>query len=575
MPQVLRGRMSQDDISESVEGEEPLPRAHAREGISFGVAVVLFALGVLCGVPVALFGLEFFIDNAVIIFGLLFGLLVLAALVTALIVAFRRPILRTVVKRSELEMARFARPLAMVARHAAQQNVQEATDAAQELGELMLARYAWVSTRRWLVATITAFVAAIAALAGSALLFQQNQLLRGQSVLLAQQTDRLGEQNGLLAQQIQLGEAQRSTSIVPEILDIGAEIGAEVNALAEDGRPTKVFFDEELSAALSARIIAATNAARPYRYLGMDLARASNETLTAMAVGRRQDLQLAQEGVARFTANEEEMGLLVEEGQLLDRPVSPERGQILSLLFNLRVLKTEWLTLNGADFSFAELRMPTFGNVSMKHANLRFADLSQVQVRYGIFGAAYLDQARFRRAVVANTEFSSIASADIELPHTPDPSIDVWSTQLAGADFTGATISDTRFRQVQGLGMNFDHALLSNCDFTQASLAASTFRNAIIGQAVFDDADLSSVDFDGAIVFDPDFLGQLEVRAREGTFVRERFSITPIDVAELSSHPNAIQLWLIPGADEGRITPYLVSRVQGFEPQDDNAALPE
>lgn len=134
---------------------------------TLGIAIVVFIVGVVVGFPLATFGVEFVTSNGGLVFGLLFGFLVLVLVVTAILMIFRRQIWESLFKRGEVEMERFARPLSEVARFAALQKVAEATESARDLAELVLARYAWVSTRRWLMATITAFIAAIAALAGS------------------------------------------------------------------------------------------------------------------------------------------------------------------------------------------------------------------------------------------------------------------------------------------------------------------------------------------------------------------------------------------------------------------------
>lgn len=556
--------MSNEDAQETI-AEVTGVGAGSRGTGNIAVVLVIFTLGILTGIPVALFGLDFFVENALVIFGLLFGLLIISSILAGLVVAFRRPILKSVVRRSEVEMERFARPMSQVAKYAAEQKVDEAMEAAREVGELMLARYAWVSTRRWLIATITAFVAAIAALSGSALLFQQNQLLRAQGVLMSDQTDRLTDQTRMLEQQIELGEAQRSTSIVPEILEIGSLIGQETNALMEDGRENPIFFDEELSNALRGRIIAATSAARPYRYLNSALARSSESELSALALARRDDLVSLQQNVQDSRDADLAIGGVARDGELVDRPLSPERGQLLSILFNSRVMTTEWLTLNGADFSFAEVRMQTFGVISLKHALLRFADFSGVRVHSGVFGAAYLEQARFRRSVVADTDFSGILNADIQPPQQGDPSIDVWFTQMAGVDFRGAIITDSQFRYANAIAANFDYALVTGSDFSNASLAGGTFRNALIGDNIFVGADLRSVDFDGAYVFDADFLGQLEINAVPESFKRERFTLEPVELVELEKHPNAFQLWNIAAFNADAPEVWRIKRVQDFE----------
>lgn len=60
---------------------------------------------------------------------------------------------------------------------AVQRDPTAAVAAARELVQLAPARYSWVTARRWIVASLTALIAAMAELAGTALLFKQNQLL--------------------------------------------------------------------------------------------------------------------------------------------------------------------------------------------------------------------------------------------------------------------------------------------------------------------------------------------------------------------------------------------------------------
>lgn len=462
-------------------------------------------------------------------------------------------------------MDRFAGPLTNVARYAARQQVEEATDAARDLAELVLARYAWVSARRWLVATMTGLIAAMAALAGSALLFQQNQLLRDQSGLLAEQTERLNEQNILLSQEIALVEAERSTSIVPEILDIGSGLGQEVARLKKDGRESPVYFDHELSIELRARIAAATVAARPYRYLNNLQERQSDEELTIIALERRADLPPSVQKVIDDARDAEAaVNRDIPTGVLIDRPVSPERGQILNLLYNLQVLSTETLTSEGADFSFAELRMQSFGSMSLRGAQLRYSDFSRVQVLHVDFRAANLEQARFVRGVVANSNFGSFPGDQAVPPFTPDPLVDLRYTSMSGVNFTGTVLNDNNFGDAHALGANFDYALIANCDFTGADLAGATFRNAVIGPNVFAGANLLHADFDGALVFDESFIAAITKAAGENLFDGEIFELEPVSQEELDRHVQYVNSELTGDFDFATQQGYRVHRVGAF-----------
>ena len=346
------------------------------------MALLVFLLGLAVGFPAATLGVGFIVDNAVPAVAAMLAVLVLALVGAGFIIIYRRRIWNAVFRRGQVEAEGFVAPLTDVVRYVVRQKAEEAIVSARELGELVVARYAWIMARRWMLATVTTLLVGMAALAGAALLFQQNQLLREQIVLLAQQNDRISDQTALLEAQIQLGEAQRSTAIVPEILAIGAAIGEETTALAEDGRAAPTFHAAELSDALRARIVAATNAARPYLHAQSPLSVLSEPEITAAAVARRTDLP----GVlAQYDAVQAEQPgarplseLGIATGELTDRKSSPERGQLISLLYNSRINDTALLTYVGADFSFAELRQPMLMGMSFRHALLRFADFSRI-----------------------------------------------------------------------------------------------------------------------------------------------------------------------------------------------------
>jgi len=522
-----------------------------------GLSIVVFLIGVVVGVPIANFGADVLVEYAGQVFGVLFGVFLVVVIIASLVALFRRRIWGVVFKRAEFEMERFARPLAEVAKFAAEQRVAEATEAARDLAEMALARYAWVSTRRWLLASITALIAAIAALAGSALLFQQNNLLRTQIGLMGDQNARIEEQNRFIQSQIELGEAQRSTSIVPEILNIGAEVAREVDELRASGNGAPAISD--LSPSLRARIVAASTASRPYRYLRTPLDDIDDQLLMSSGLLRRTDLaasakvqaqlEAAQSGNVRFSGE--------QTGVMTDRPLSPERGQIMAILIYNRL--TDFSTLIGADFSFAEVRAASMGSsLVLTFAALRFASFDRQLLIGADFSGAYLEHARFRNASINGSQFG-IGS----LPSITGEGIGFErGTQLSGTDFSGAIIKDTGFARARGFGINFDRAVIHKVQFTNAEMAGSTFRTSIFGVVDFTGANLASVDFDGALVFDPAFLDTVATQAASDTFVRERFELEPITPEQFSEHPRWADAWL-DGLEEKQA--YRIKRVTEFK----------
>lgn len=521
-----------------------------------GLSIVVFLIGVVVGIPIANFGADVLVEYAGQVFGILFGLFLIAVIVAGLVALFRRRIWGVVFKRAEFEMERFARPLADVAKFAAEQRVADATEAARNLAEMALARYAWVSTRRWLLGSITALIAAIAALAGSALLFQQNNLLRTQIGLMGDQNARIEEQNRFIQSQIELGEAQRSTSIVPEILNIGAEVAREVDELRAGGNGAPAISD--LSPSLRARIVAASTAARPYRYLRTPLDDIDDQLLMSSGLLRRTDLAASAKVREQLEASSVNVQFSGEQtGVMSDRPLSPERGQIMAILIYNRL--TDFQTLIGADFSFAEVKAATMGiELRLAFASLRFASFDRQLLIGANFSGAYLEHARFRNASINGSQFGigtlpSITGEGIGFER---------GTQLSGTDFTGAIIKDTGFAKARGFGINFDRAVIHKVQFTDGEMAGSTFRGSIFGVVDFTGANLSSVDFDGALVFDPAFLDTVASQAAADNFVRERFELEPITPEQFSEHPRWADAWL-DGLEEKQA--YRIKRVTEFK----------
>jgi len=543
------------------------------------MVLLVFVLGVAMGFPAATLGVGFLVDNAVPVLGGMMAALIVVLAFTGIVIAYRRRIWSALFRRGEIEAERLAGPLADIARFAAGRQIPEAARSAREFAELAVARYAWIMTRRWMLATVTALVVAIAALAGAALLFQQNQLLREQSGLLAEQNQRISDQTALMQAQIQLGEAQRSTAIVPEILAIGEALGEETAALAAGGRTEQIFDAGELSNALRARIVAATNSARPYRHLVSANAELNEIEILITALARRTDLPGMLGQYEQWQETQPLARPLAELGRptdaLTDREVSPERGQIITLLYNSGIRDTVTLTFAGADFSFAELRQPMVAGMSFRHAMLRFADFSGVSLTGAEFRAGIIDHIRFRGSSIADTRFDSIAGADLEAPYTPLPATPFWYTEMNGADFTAASITGTTFRNVRAVAANFDGALLVGSDFTGAELGAATFRDAVIYDCVFAEAGMASVDFDGAIVFDEAFLTGLRAASLDQSFLADRFTLEPLPPEIVVEHPQFLNIdtGVLAELETGAVTAYRVVRIGEFEAGPDGGAV--
>ena len=144
---------------------------------------------------------------------------------------------------------------------------------------------------------------------------------------------------------------------------------------------------------------------------------------------------------------------------LIDRPASPERGQLLRVLVTSGVRNLELLTFTGLTLDYAMLKGTDLSLATVQQARLSYADFSGSYLVECDFGSAILENARFRNANILRTRFSALGP-DQTLP--PLPSLPGrTATRTSGADFGRATITAS--------------------DFSGASLTAATFRVVRVG----------------------------------------------------------------------------------------------
>lgn len=549
------------------EADEAQPRAPAGAGFGAWTGVLVFGFGTAAGFLTAFSGLAFLEDSASLVVLVFLSALFVVALLGAILFLARKPILRRLFGHAETEIERLATPLSAMAARAIERDATGATQAAREVVALALARYAWITARRWIIASLTALIAAMAALAGTALLFKQNQLIAAQSDLLREQNGRIAEQTTLLTQEVQLAEAARNAALAVEITGIAARLGAALDsaeAPAPDGGAAlfNVLDPATLDRELILRITSISRATQPYRFLdlGVQAQDPGDKTRHAM-LRRRADLP------ATFARMQAAFGWPEEgaENRLIDRPASPERGQLLSVLLGAGIHNLEALNLAGLDLSFAYLPNADIALLTAQGARLAYADLSGSYLTEADLGGATLENARFRGAQFRRSSFAAVGPERVRPPYlaanAPYPSF------LAGADFDRSVHFGTDFSAALLTAASFDGAVLLGGRFDGAALGAATFRGAVLIGTSFAGAELKSADFDGAILFGNDVLAELAATAVPGSFVPERFRAEPVTLDEVMAvnrvFQNLEQSEMEAAAKGGR--PFRLIRVQPFE----------
>ncbi|RMD91818.1 MAG: hypothetical protein D6811_08140, partial [Alphaproteobacteria bacterium] len=321
---------------------------------AFGV--VLFGLGLAVGFLAAFVGVGLFAQVMNIVLAAFIVALFATALAGGALFVFRRPLMRHLFGLAEARLEEFAGPLGDVAQRAVERDPEGATAAARELVRLVLARYAWLTTRRWLVGSLTALIAAMAALAGTAMLFRQNLLLEEQIGLLQVQNERLTRQTLLAELGVELAEASRNGQLAVEITAIAEELGQLLDQRqgggVQPGPDAIAVLDpmRDLGAGARLRIVAASKAARPYRFLDGVISPDDDAARLRAALSRRSgELPRAWAALAQAYGWSEAAGERSEIPRLIDRPASPERGLLLRTLLAAGVRQMEVLNFLGLD----------------------------------------------------------------------------------------------------------------------------------------------------------------------------------------------------------------------------------
>lgn len=531
-----------------------------------GMGLLVFGFGLAAGVLGAYTASGFLEDSAGLILSVFLSAALVVLILGVLIFALRKTILSKLFGHAEVALQDLADPLARIADRAIDRDPGGATSAARDLVSMVLARYAWVSTRRWIIAALTGLIAAMAALAGTALLFKQNQLISAQTDLLREQNARIQEQTQLIQTDVQLAEASRNAALAVEITDIAAELGKVVDRVHGKGltNPINVLDPaDDLDRSLFLRIVSISRALMPYRFLDTGLHEEdASDGLRQALQRRRGDLG---EGYPKL---ETYFGWTdrPDGTYLVDRPASPERGQLLRVMVSSGIRNLELFTFAGLTLDYAMLKSTDLSLLSAQQARLSYADFSGSYLVECDFGSAILENARFRRANISRTRFAALQPEQVlpPLPPQTGPAI----TRLAGADFTRATIRSTDFSGAVLTAVTFDEALLDGVTFSGADLTAATFSGTVILEADFTGVSLKRADFGGAIVFGDDFLTRLYSVAAPDTFRPELFQLEPLAMSELSGLmvvQNALTPEDIAARTKGA-APFRVTRIGEFGP---------
>ena len=232
-------------------------------------------------------------------------------------------------------------------------------------------------------------------------MFRQTELLETQNKLFE-------FQNLRIEQQTELAEGARRSS---QVFIMGEVLSDVYNELKSKNNNEK-----KLSKALVGRIIGLSSSMKPYKYL--------------------------------------------ENDRLIDRPLSPERAQLLrsliesdineSFLIENILKKTD---LKYCDLTYTELKELEFNNINLRGSS---------------FDNANLDKVSFNKSVMYSSSFYNTRLFNVDFSYSKLYNTTFSKSYLINVDFTGANISQVNFKNtiMQG-NLLFENAVVNRNDWIE------------------------------------------------------------------------------------------------------------
>ena len=242
--------------------------------------------------------------------------------------------------------------------------------------------YAWLSYRRWVVTVFYTLFLAFAGLLGSVLLYNQNQLLE--------------KQNEKIDAQIQLEESNRRGALIVMMSNIMDKVDDE---LTTDWNNDK---KRNLSPQLIGRISALSQSFSPYRFW--------------------------------------------QDTSLIEKPLSPERGQLLLALVKSDLDTNTYKTIyNETTFESAYLDGAKLNSAFLKSADLNNASLRDVFLVGANMNDIKLMNADISNSIILKSFLNNARLEDINFSGT-----NLWLTELNRAIMTGdINLFETDLRDVE------------------------------------------------------------------------------------------------------------------------------
>lgn len=291
----------------------------------------------------------------------------------------------------------------------------EAIDHFKNAVQEAAAWYAPIAARRFVVQSTLALLVAIGGLVGTALLFQQIELLAEQNRKLGRQTTLLERQNKSIEDQTKLigkqtellvsqnektdlqivtAEAQRRADLTNAVFDALRQV-AEYSEKPDAKRETPEYCSKLLSQPYYKRRMDSKSYVNIDKFCKRKLLILPNALISHVK-------SISGRATPYYTIHTQ-----IIDGKLLitnsDKKFSPQRGQ---LLIGLAGLNVSFKHLD-ADFSFSDLKMQKIENFDLSYIDMSNSDLSESIIRNNLFFHSSIDNSDFSKSTIQLTSFVS------------------------------------------------------------------------------------------------------------------------------------------------------------------------
>ena len=341
----------------------------------------------------------------------------------------------------------------------------------------------------WRITRIGLFGALIA-LIPTLLLWQQNKLLGVQNQKLEDQTKLFEKQNEKIDNQIQLEESNRRGALIVMMSNIMDKVDDE---LTNDWNDDK---KRNLSPQLIGRISALSQSFRPYRFW--------------------------------------------QDSSLIEKPLSPERGQLLLALANSAFDSLAYVNIyRNATFEDSYLHGANLHGANLSGANLREADLLRADLRGAILRGTDLSRVSFIAADLSGANLSKANLSGANLSKVNLSKADLSGANLVKANFRGANLSGANLSKANLYEANLSRMISVGADFRGARFNIKNIKDPKdpdLSRSQMDKTDLSGVDLSRANLSGVSFIkADLSGANLSGADLRESYlNITVLSGADLS-----------------------------------------